>query len=53
MEKYNSTPIRDYIAVANFAGERDFDITSGSLVLSLDELGEVEIPKLYGGEITA
>ena len=26
MEKYNSTPIRDYIAVANFAGERDFDI---------------------------
>ncbi len=26
MEKYNSTPIKDYIAVANFAGERDFDI---------------------------
>ena len=26
MEKYNSTPVRDYIAVANFAGERDFDI---------------------------
>ncbi len=26
MEKYSSTPIKDYIAVANFAGERDFDV---------------------------
>ncbi len=26
MEKYNSTPVRDYIAVANFAGAKDFDV---------------------------
>ncbi len=26
MEKYSSTPVRDYIAVANFAGTKDFDV---------------------------
>ncbi len=26
MEKYHHAPIRDYIAVANFAGEKDFDV---------------------------
>ncbi|MBQ8404754.1 MAG: 4Fe-4S binding protein [Clostridia bacterium] len=26
MEKYHQAPIRDYIAVANFAGEKDFDV---------------------------
>ena len=30
-------------------GVREFDLTSGTLVLPLSELGEVEIPKLYGG----
>lgn len=32
-------------------GVREFDLTSGSLTLPLAELAEVEIPKLYGGEV--
>ena len=32
-------------------GVREFDLTSGSLTLPLSELAEVEIPKLYGGEV--
>lgn len=54
VNKPGYVPQEKYIlTLKNRVGERDFDITSGSLVLSLDELGEVEIPKLYGGEITA
>ncbi len=31
-------------------GVREFDLTGGSLTLPLADLGEAEIPKLYGGE---
>lgn len=31
-------------------GVREFDLTCGSLTLPLSEIGEVEIPKLYGSE---
>ncbi len=33
-------------------GVREFDVTGGTLALPLSELADVEIPKLYGGEIT-
>ena len=29
MEKHNSTPVRDYLAVSNYAGERDFAVEEG------------------------
>ena len=32
-------------------GVREFDITGGTLTLPLSELADVEIPKLYGGEV--
>jgi hypothetical protein len=32
-------------------GVREYDITGGVLTLPLSELSEVEIPKLYGGEV--
>ncbi len=38
------------LTLKNREGTREFDLTSGSLTLPLSELGEVEIPKLYGGE---
>ena len=54
VHKPGFVPQTSYIlTLKNRDGEREFDITSGSLVLSLDELGEIEIPKLYGGEPTA
>ena len=30
---------------------REYDVTGGVLTLPLSELSEVEIPKLYGGEV--
>lgn len=33
-------------------GSRAFDLTRGALQLPLSELGEIEIPKLYGGDAT-
>ena len=38
MEKYHRSPVRDYMAVANYAGTRDFDVTP---------LGEVDIHKQF------
>ena len=39
------------LTLKNAEGERSFNITEGSLVLPISELAEVEIPKLYGGEV--
>ena len=38
MEKYHRSPVRDYMAVANYAGTKDFDVTP---------LGEVDIHKQF------
>ena len=38
------------LTLKNREGTREFDLTAGSFTLPLSELGEVEIPKLYGGE---
>ena len=38
------------LTLKNRDGTREFDLTAGSFTLPLSELGEVEIPKLYGGE---
>lgn len=38
MEKYHRSPVRDYMAVANYAGTNDFDVTP---------LGEVDIHKQF------
>ena len=38
MEKYHRSPVRDYMAVANYAGAKDFDVTP---------LGEVDIHKQF------
>ena len=32
MEKYHRSPVKDYMAVANFAGERDFDVVQPDIV---------------------
>ena len=32
-------------------GVREFDLTGGELVLPLSDLSDIEIPKLYGGEV--
>ena len=32
-------------------GVREFDLTGGELILPMSELSDVEIPKLYGGEV--
>ena len=51
VRKRGFVPSERYIlTLKNKEGTREFDLTSGSLTLSLSELGEVEIPKLYGGE---
>ncbi len=41
---------RYILTLKNRESVRAFDITCGSLELPLSELGEIEIPKLYGGE---
>ena len=38
------------LTLKNREGTREFDLTAGSFTLPLSELGEVEVPKLYGGE---
>ncbi len=38
MEKYHRSPVKDYMAVANYAGTKDFDVTP---------LGEVDIHKQF------
>ncbi len=38
MEKYHRSPVRDYMAVSNYAGTKDFDVTP---------LGEVDIHKQF------
>jgi len=38
------------LTLKNKNGIREYDMTSGSLVLPLKELQDTEIPKLYGGE---
>lgn len=38
------------ITLKNKDGVREFDLTGGSLTLSLSQLGEIEIPKLYGND---
>ncbi|MBQ4592648.1 MAG: PHP domain-containing protein [Clostridia bacterium] len=43
-------PERYTLTLKNRDGTREFDLTAGSFTLPLSELGEVEIPKLYGGE---
>ena len=51
VRKRGFVPSELYIlTLKNKEGTREFDLTSGSLTLPLSELGEVEIPKLYGGE---
>ena len=39
------------LTLKNKNGTRSFDLTEGTLALPLSELDEVEIPKLYGGEV--
>ncbi len=51
VKKRGFVPSERYtLTLKNRDGTREFDLTSGSLTLPLSELGEVEIPKLYGGE---
>lgn len=38
------------LTLKNREGVREFDLSSGSLTLLLDELSDIEIPKLYAGE---
>lgn len=38
------------LTLKNKTGVRAFDLSAGSLVLPLEELSEIEIPKLYGGD---
>jgi len=45
-------PCEKYImTLKNAEGTREFDITAGSVALSLFDLAGIEIPKLYGGEV--
>jgi hypothetical protein len=45
-------PAETYIlTLKSREGVREYDITGGVLTLPLSELSEVEIPKLYGGEV--
>lgn len=39
------------LTLTNGKGERAFDLTGGELLLPLSELADIEIPKLYGGEV--
>ncbi len=39
------------LTLKNAEGVREFDITSGGVTIPLSELSDVEIPKLYGGEV--
>ena len=32
MEKYRRSPVKDYVSVANFAGEEDFDVPQPDIV---------------------
>ncbi|MBP3917881.1 MAG: 4Fe-4S binding protein [Clostridia bacterium] len=55
MEKYHRSPIKDYIAVANFAGERDFAVDQPD-ALSLKKqfmIIEHELPQPSDAEIEA
>ena len=38
------------LTLKNRDGVREYDLTGGELTLPLDEIGDTEIPKLYGGE---
>jgi hypothetical protein len=45
-------PAETYIlTLTSKDGVREYDVTGGVLTLPLSELSEVEIPKLYGGEV--
>ncbi|MBQ9996575.1 MAG: PHP domain-containing protein [Clostridia bacterium] len=51
VKKRGFVPSERYtLTLKNREGTREFDLTAGSFTLPLSELGEVEIPKLYGGE---
>ena len=40
------------LTLKNAEGVREFDITSGEVKLPVSELHKIEIPKLYGGEVS-
>lgn len=54
MEKYHRSPVRDYIAVSEFAGKEDFDIAQpdmNSLRKNLESIGR-KLPQPSDSEIT-
>ncbi len=51
MNKPGFVPSERYIMTLKNANEtREYDITSGTVVVPLSEMSDIEIPKLYGGE---
>ena len=52
VKKPGFMPAETYIlTLTSKDGVREYDVTGGVLTLPLSELSEVEIPKLYGGEV--
>ena len=50
LENCNSCPARAYRKLKDKDGEKSHDLTAGTLTLPLPKLGEIVIPKLYGGD---
>ena len=51
-QKPGFVPSETYtLTLTSLNGVREYDITDGVLILPMSELAEVEIPKLYGGEV--
>ena len=42
MEKYHRSPVKDYMAVANFAGKKDFDVPQPDVVLMKQSFSPIE-----------
>lgn len=53
VRKHGFVPADRYtLTLKSRDGVRTFDLTGGSLTLPLSELNDIEIPKLYGGEVS-
>lgn len=50
MEKYHNSPVRHYQAVANYAGQKDFDIEQPASSLLLNEYAPIETHRAYPTE---
>ena len=42
MEKYHRSPVRDYMAVANYAGSQDFDVEQPGIVQMKQEFSPID-----------